>query len=108
MAETLHVSVPLLLDVSALNAAGAYRLDGRTREVSVYVRFGAGTTGGAVTVETAYDHTWSGTWAALTTITWAEANREHVVQMTGAIRAIRARVSTAIAGGTVSAWLVAN
>lgn len=108
MSEISHVSQPVIVDKSALNESGAVVLDGRAREIAVYVRFGPGTTGGAVTVETSYDPTFTGTWATLGTIAWTAANRDHVLLVTGSLVVVRVRISTAVTGGTVSAWIAAN
>jgi hypothetical protein len=98
----------LLSGASALDAAKAYQLGGSQREVAVYILFGPGTTAGAVAVESASDPTFAGTWENLVTVAWVAADREHIVQLSGVLRAVRTRISTAIAGGTVTTRIVAN
>ena len=71
------------------------------REWTFYVFFRPGTTAGAVFIETAHDPAFTGTWAQLgTTVTWATANTVHFRSITGTYLAMRARISTAITGGT--------
>jgi len=103
-----YIDQQLLNAVSALDTAGTVDLTGDPREVTIYVRFNASTTAGAVAVEEAYDASETGTWANIATVSWAAANRVHAVHIPGTSRAVRTRISTAITGGTVSAWIVAN
>jgi hypothetical protein len=78
------------------------------RETAVYIAWGASTSAGAVTVETAHDTAYTGTWAPLAVVNWATQSKEDVVQITGVHLAIRARISTTVVGGTVSAYLTCN
>lgn len=81
----------------------------RCRESAVYVVWSTGVNAGAVTIETAHDPNYSGTWAPLVVVTWSgSANKEDVVQITGIHAALRPRVSTNVTGGTVSVWATCN
>lgn len=105
--EMLAISRPLLAGASALNASASVNLEGAAREIMVYVRFSAGVLSGAVAVETAYSEDETAQWSNIATVT-AAANQVVHVRVQGAIRALRTRISTAIAGGTVDTWVVAN
>jgi hypothetical protein len=100
----------LLSAASALNATGLLPSSflGNVRELAIYVVFSAGTTAGVVLVEGSHDENFSGTWATLATVTFSAANRCHHVALTGCHRAVRVRISTAIADGTVDAYVMAN
>jgi hypothetical protein len=78
------------------------------REIAGYVVFGAGTSAGQVVLETAHDPDYAGAWWPLETIDWAAASKVHHVGKTGLFRALRFRISIAIVGGTVDAYLLAN
>ena len=98
-----------LLDaVSANGTTGAVNVLGQAREHAVYVEYGAGVSAGEVTVETASEKAFSGTWDVLTVIAWAAASRSHSYRTTGAYGAIRVRVTSAIVGGTVTVTYVGN
>lgn len=100
----------LLVAKSALNTAVA---DGghmaNCRESAIYLDWGTGVTSGAVTIETAVDQNYTGTWAPLLVQAFAAtAPKQDVVQITGIHWAIRTRISTVLAGGVVNTWLVCN
>lgn len=79
------------------------------RESVVYIVWSAGTSAGAVQVETANDATYTGTWAPLgDPVAWTAVSRQDVVQITGVNVALRTRISTAIVGGTVTTWFACN
>lgn len=76
-------------------------------EIAAYISWGSGVTAGAVSVETANEAGYTGTWAVLATVTFSgTAPKQDVVQVTGAHGAIRTRVETAVANGTVTTWFV--
>ena len=78
-------------------------------EVTYYIVFGAATSAGAVQVESAHVPAYSGTWAAEGSPTaWVAATRVHKVSITGISNVARARVSTAIVGGTVDIYAMGN
>jgi hypothetical protein len=95
----------LLENVSALNTAGTVGPNevGGARDINVTIEFGAGTSAGAVTVESAGSAGYGGTWAQEAAVNWAAAGRQHVVNIPGPRDAVRARIPTAIVGGTVNA-----
>lgn len=78
------------------------------RDGCFYVTFSAGVTAGVVTLEGAPHDTYSGTWANLATVSWSAADRTHRVNYTGCHACLRARISTAVDGGTVSVDFVGN
>ncbi len=81
------------------------------RETAIYVAWATGVTSGAVTVETAVDANYTGTWAPLQVVTFsATAPKQDVVQITGIHWAIRTRISTVVVGNGngVTTWLVCN
>ena len=112
MAERTLVVTKLIDALSAQDATGtvmgpAYA--GKGREVTFHVIFGPGTSAGAVMIEAAHDPAFTGTWAQQgSTVTWAAASRVHTVSVTGVFLALRARISTAITGGTVTVIAVRN
>ena len=82
---------------------------GSVNELSLYIVFGAGTSAGAIQVESAHLEGYTGTWAAEgSPVAWAAANRVHKVSIAGASYVTRARISTGIVGGTVDVYAVAN
>lgn len=107
MSEVPYEEV-VLQDAQSTGDGASVDLQCRNREAVVYVRWSAGTSAGAVTVETASDPAYAGAWASLAVVAWAAADREDVVQVTGALRAVRTRISTAVVGGTVTTKLHAN
>jgi hypothetical protein len=72
------------------------------------VKWGAGTTAGVVVIEAADAADYTGTWSPLATITWAAASTTETVVLAGAYKAIRHRISTAVANGTVTTHLLAS
>ncbi len=98
----------LLTNAAALGASGTFALNAQTRETKVYITFGPGTTGGVVVVEEAASSAEGATWSLLTSVPWVVPNAVRTVAITGAIGAIRVRITTAITGGVVNAWLIGN
>jgi hypothetical protein len=100
----------ILTSQTALDAAGSVRADllPNTKDVGFYVQFGAGTSAGQVVIEAAHDPSYTGTWAELASVDWAAANKEHYVSVHGVFIALRARISTAIVGGTANVWAIGN
>jgi hypothetical protein len=59
-----------------------------------------------VEIEAASAPDYSGTWANLGTITYAAGSPHAVTFVTsGPYKALRHRISTAVAGGTVTTWI---
>lgn len=102
----------ILTALSALNAVSTVLRSsevGSAEWTTFYAVFGAATSAGVITIEAAHSPTYSGTWASLGTITWAAANRVHSLTVQGSHMALRARISTAIVGGTVDVYVnIAN
>lgn len=99
----------LLTAQSALNTAQAVTgTVSSVRELRAYATFGAGTSAGVVTIEGAPVSDYSGTWASLGTLTWSAASKVEVLRIEGVHLAVRARISTAIVGGTVTVDIVGN
>jgi hypothetical protein len=70
------------------------------------IAWGASVSAGVVEIEAAPSHDYSGTWANLGTITYASGS-PHAVTFTtqGPYKALRHRISTAVAGGTVTTYI---
>lgn len=98
--------------LSALNATSTVLTVadiGSANQITFYITFGAGTNAGAVQIETAPDAAYTGTWAAEgTPVAWVAASRTHVLSISAARFAVRARISTGITGGTVDVHALAN
>jgi hypothetical protein len=78
-------------------------------EITYYIVFGPGTSAGAVQIETAHVSAYAGTWAAEgSPVAWAAADRVHTVRIQGASSFSRARISTAIVGGTVDVYAIGS
>lgn len=87
---------------SASGDGGSISWNSDWREVGIYVEWSAGVTAGVVTIEVASSQDYVGTWASLATINWVAASKVDIVNITGVFGAIRARISTAIVGGTIN------
>lgn len=83
-------------------------LDGVSRELTLYIIGSAGVGAGAIQLETADTATYAGTWAALGSPVTVVASAQVIVQKTGCFKFVRARVSTTVTGGSVTARLYAN
>lgn len=82
---------------------------GSVDQLSFYIVFGAGSSAGAVQIESAPFKGYTGTWAAEgTPVAWVAANRAHKVSISGASIVTRARISTGIVGGTVDVYATAT
>lgn len=105
-----HIGSLKLLDAAvALDVAGIIPPDIATKaeHIRFYAVFGAGSSAGVVTIEGAHDPTYTGTWASLGVLTWAgAANNVQTVAVDGGHIAVRARVSTAVVGGSTDVWAV--
>ena len=71
-------------------------------DLGVYVEWSSGTSAGQLVVEEAWDSSYTGTWSTIGTINWSAASSTDVYHQTGSFRALRVRVNTAIAGGTIT------
>lgn len=75
------------------------------RAATVYVVFSPGVSSGAVVVETAHDRNFGGTWSLVQNVS-AASNTVSSVPLSTPHAAVRVRITTAISGGTVSAYIV--
>lgn len=94
----------LLTAQSAVNTAAAIPQSEYAIRTEVDVVFGAGTSAGAVMLESAHDPAYTGTWHTEATATWSAATKAVHLSLIGMRRALRVRISTAIVGGTVDAY----
>lgn len=79
------------------------------QEHTFYTEWGTGVSAGVVTIEEASDPAYAGTWANVATVTYSAGSPLSVVtRKSGAALAMRARISTAVAGGTVTVTYVGN
>lgn len=86
-------------------------LSGEAIELAVYILFGSGTTAGKVQVQSApyHDYPITNAWANEgSTIDWAAADSTKVGRLTGLFGALRLDISTAVANGTIRAWVLAS
>lgn len=74
-----------------------------------HISWGTGVTSGVVEVEVADDADYAGTWAPVATVTFSgTAPKQDYVYLPGQPKAIRHRISTVVANGTVSTRLVGS
>lgn len=108
-AENIVVDRVVISGAAAGGTTGALGAEmTRCRETAAYVVWSAGSSAGVVTIESAHDATYTGTWASLATVTFAAASKVDIAQITGIHRALRARISTTVTGGTVIVRFVCN
>jgi F420-0:gamma-glutamyl ligase-like protein len=103
MSERTVVHQKLLTNATTLNTAGTMgpSVCSQGREWTFHVYFTPGTTAGKVKIEAATDEAATGTWALQgSEVSWATADTDHTVSITGTFLALRARVSTAVVAGT--------
>jgi hypothetical protein len=98
------VSIPLQVAASATGPGTILAIPSSFNRHNFLIRASAGVASGAVQVETSNDPTDAGVWAPLTAspITTSVASSDILVAYTGILNFVRARISTVIAGGTVS------
>ena len=94
----------LLINATADETTGAVTpLNGSSR-FNLSVRWGLGTSAGAVMVETAPYKDYAGTWVPQTTFTWSAAGKIDEWRGTGPFGAVRARIETAITTSNEGVW----
>jgi hypothetical protein len=74
--------------------------------ISLYVRGNGAVSAGAVTLETAHDVAYAGTWAVVGAAQTVPSNGQLLFSTAVALAAIRVRVSTNVVGGTVTVFCV--
>lgn len=82
--------------------------EARAREMTFYVLGSTGVSAGEVTLEEAHDPAYAGTWQAIGAPMVVTGNAVAVRRLRGACRAVRARITTAIVGGTVTVLLMGS
>lgn len=105
-----RVDVLLISAKTAVNELGYVNVSdcAQLTESAFYVEFSVGSAAGVVLIETASQEDYAGTWAILATVTWSAASKSHYVALTGALRSVRARISSAVTTGTVNVRMVGN
>jgi hypothetical protein len=73
----------------------------KVKTLAIYITGSSGVSSGAVTIETAATAAEAGTWAPLAVVT-VVATTTTVVQWSGTMAFVRARVTTTVVGGTVT------
>lgn len=97
------------LQEAATSGAGAVvDTEGQARELSFYVLGNGSVSAGEVTIEEAHESAYGGTWAPIGSPMTVSANAVQVRRLRGACRAVRARITTAIVGGTVTVFLMGS
>jgi hypothetical protein len=96
-----------LQNASTGGNGNALQTYGYCREHTFYITPTTGVSTGAIQIETADESTFTGAWAPL----GPELNLSTgsaVVNHTGSLRAVRCRISSNVAGGTVTVMAVGN
>lgn len=78
------------------------------KALTAYIVGSAGVSAGAVQLEEAHDKDYAGTWSAIGSPTTVVADTVSAVHVQGTFKAVRARISTNVVGGTVTVLLVGN
>ena len=74
---------------------------GRGVEASFYIEFSVDSSAGQVVIESAPSRNYDGTWVVEGTVDWGADDEAHRVSLNLLTGAMRARISTTIADGTV-------
>lgn len=90
------------LQNAAASGSGTAVMCGAAQHLAVFAVWSSGGSGGVLSIEEAATDDYAGTWSVITTVTQAGASQADVVHLTGSFRAIRARLSTGVTGGTVT------
>lgn len=84
-----------------------YNVDGVAENLAFYIAWSAGVSAGAVIIEEAPDKDYAGTWSVISpAVATSAASSTDVVHLQGSFKALRARISTNVVGGTVTVSLV--
>jgi ABC-type phosphate/phosphonate transport system substrate-binding protein len=95
-----------LLSAATTGHGTAVDLGGQTESILVYLEGSSGISAGKVQVETAPTTDYAGTWAAIGSEQTLVASTVLTVAATGPFLAVRARITTDVEGGPVTATLV--
>lgn len=90
------------LQNAAASGNGSAVYCGSAAHIVVYANWSAGGSGGVLSIEEAPTDDYAGTWSVLATVTQAGASQIDAVHFSGSYRAVRARLTTPVAGGTVT------
>jgi hypothetical protein len=101
--DVLRFSGPILTNVSAAGTSKEVVVNGGSNG-KIMIVGAAGVTAGAVTIEEAPVSGYAGTWAAIGTALTVIANGVVSVALTGPWKVVRARISTAVVGGTITVY----
>ncbi len=74
-------------------------------DLSLFIEWSAGTSAGNIVFEEAYAPNTTGVWSQISATAWSVASSTDVIHNIGRWRSVRARVETAVAGGTVTVYL---
>ncbi len=69
----------------------------------IYVKWSSGCSAGTIVIEVADLPTYTGTWRTFSTVPWVAASTTDVVNITEPVGAVRARITSNIVGGTITA-----
>lgn len=99
---------PVDLLATATTGSGTYDVNATARELKLFI-VGTGTiTAGTVTLEEAHDPTYTGAWSSFEAPIAVPSNAVVTRPYSGCFKAVRARVSDTIVGGTVTVKLFGN
>jgi hypothetical protein len=74
-------------------------------DLTLFIEWSAGTSAGNVVWEESWSPTYAGTWSQISATAWSAHTSTDVIHNIGRWRSVRARVETAISGGTVTVYL---
>ena len=105
-----RIDAVLIDDLTSANAAGYANVAdiAHCTEFAFYVAFNHTSAAGTVLIETARSDDYAGVWAVLATVNWSAIDKTHYVAITGVVKSLRARISSAITSGKVTVEMVAN
>ncbi len=109
--EKAIVAQKIITAGSAQNTSGyvSEAKGSQLRELTFIIKWSTGVSAGAIKIEAAADVADTDSWAPLATVTYAAGSpHSDIVQITGCEFATRARISTAVVGGTVDVDAAGN
>lgn len=105
----MSLSVDETLQNAQTSGTGvAYDIVADAREIKFYVIGNGAVSAGAVTLEEAHDPSYTGTWAPLETPVDVIGDGVVTRARSGCFRAVRARITTPVTGGSVTVLLMGN
>ena len=96
------VYVEQTLQNAAASGNGTAIFCGAAEDIVILAKWSTGGSLGVLSVEEADDIAYAGTWSVITTITQVAASSTDALHLSGLFRALRARLATAVTGGTVT------